>query len=81
MSADTAECLLWHMEDKPLETLVASCGVLLSPGLPGLVSPGQWSWTIQIPDHLGDAYLVVYIAYVTGPGNPGNCEQYFQCKY
>ncbi len=77
---DVGSCPIRRMDGDQSTTVVAACGVILSPRLPGLVEPGQWSWILQAPAYLVDAYLAVYVHYVRGPAISDDCSQYFQCK-
>ena len=77
---DVGSCPIRRMDGDQSTTVVAACGVILSPRLPGLVEPGQWSWILQAPADLVDAYLAVYVHYVRGPAISDDCSQYFQCK-
>lgn len=60
------------------QTFDDNCGVILSPGFPGLVSPGLWTWILRGPDK---AFFTVYPYYIKGPGLDRKCLQYFQSEW
>ena len=62
----THECPVWQMGDVSSKTVVASCGVVLSPNFPGLIPPALWFWVFKPPGGTTEHYAVS-VFYVRGP--------------
>ena len=63
--SDSAQCPVWHL-DTSAHTAQASCGVVLSPNFPGLVTPGLWFWVFKPPAGVTQHFAVT-VFYVRGP--------------
>ena len=67
-------CPVWRMETAAATTFESTCGILMSPHLPGLVAPALYVWTISGPDW---SYYSIQLYYVRGPALNIDCNQHF----